>query len=138
MRNKRRRQQPPLKTAIQLFVSAAILIVVAFVIPLTSVSCSNNGGIQLCIETTYYGLDAHTFGIVLGVLSVLCLAGGVFYLRRHKQALAARESGTVFSASQPNAPQQPGAYPPAQNTLYPGSYTGDASSQPPSNTIPRP
>ncbi len=150
MRSKRKRQQPPLQTAIKLFVLGVLLVIGAVAIPLTSVSCSYVGAVQFCIETTYDGLDAHTFGIVLGILSALCFAGGVYYLMRHKQTLAARGSSASFSASQPLAPQQPGAYPPPQNTfspgaypppqntVYPGSYTGDGSSQLPSNTIPRP
>jgi hypothetical protein len=146
MRSKQRRQQPPLKTAIRLCVCGALLLIAAAVIPLTSVNCTYDGPVQLCFVSTYYGLDAHTFGIVLGILSVLFFAGGVFYLNRHKQTLAAPRSGVVFSAPQPFAPQQPGvyppvqqpgAYPPAQNAIFPGSYTGDASSQPPSNTFPR-
>ena len=137
MRSKQRRQQPPLKSATRLFVLGVMLLIAAIVFPLTSVNCTYEGPVQFCIETRYYGLDAHTFGIVLGILSVLCFVGGVFYLRRHKQALAARSSGVVFSAPQPFVPPQPGAYPPVQNTNSAGSYTGYASSQPPSNTIPR-
>lgn len=136
MRSKRR-QQPPLQTSIKLFGLGVLLLIAAFVFPLISVSCTNEGSFQFCTETTYYGMDAHTFGIVLGILAVLSFVGGVFYLMRHKQTLEAPKSGGVSSAPQPFVPPQPGAYPSAQNTSSSGSYRGDVPSQPPSNSIPR-
>lgn len=133
MRNRRKRT--PLQTAIQYFVSAVVLLITAFVIPAVSVSCTNEGSFQFCTETTYYGMNAHAFGIVLGIGAVICFVVGVVYLNRHKQMLGAANSGTGYSAQQPMVPPQQGAYPPAQNTSNPGSYSGDASSQPPSNPM---
>lgn len=135
MRNRRKPKQPPLQTAIKLFVTGVLLLIAAFVIPSFSVSCSNEGSFQYCIETTYYGMNAYTFGIVLGVGAIICFAVGVFYLNRHKQMLGASKSSAGYSAQQPIVPPQQGAYPPAQHTSSPDSNRGNASSQPPSNPI---
>lgn len=147
MSKRRKRQRSPLKSATQCFIGAVILLILAFVIPLTSVNCSNDGGVQLCFVNTYYGLDAHTFGIVLGVISAIMFVAGIFYLRKHKQALQARQNVAVpyrqqtAQPMQPMTPIQPNiSYPPVQNTFSPGNYPGTMPPQPPSNptnTYPR-
>ncbi len=135
MPNRRKSKQPPLQSAVKLFITGVILVIAAFVFPAISVSCTNEGSFQLCTETTYYGMDAHTFGIVLGIGAIICFAFGVFYLNRHKQMLEASKSNAGYSAQQPIVPPQQGAYPPAQHTSSPESNSNNASSQPPSNPI---
>lgn len=135
MLNKQRRQQPPLKTAIQFFLLTPIFLIAAVVIPSVSVNCSSDG--YVCIRTTYYGMDAHTFGIVLAICAVLCLVGGVVKLNQHKQTLVAQRNSTAYPPAQPFSSQQQGVHSPVQHTSSSGGYTDNVSSQQPWNTMPR-
>ncbi len=139
MRVRRKRKRSPLSEAIRLFICAVVSAGAAILIPIDSVSCSNDGFGQVCIHTiyTYNGLDAHTFKLILGAVAILCMAGSVYYFIRHNKAQAIQKSGAAFSASQPVVPQQPAMYPPPQNN-YPGSYTGNAQPLPPWAAYPPP
>lgn len=134
---RRKRKRSPLNEAIRLFICAVVSAAAAILIPVESVSCTNDGYGQVCVDTTYTynGLDAHTFKLILGAIAILCVAGSVYYFIRHNKAQAIPKSGAAFSASQPVVPQQPAMYPPPQNN-FPGSYTGDAQPLPPSNNVP--
>jgi len=134
---RRKRKASPLSQAIRYFIAGAVSAVAAFLIPLDSLSCTNDGYGQVCIHYiyTYDGIDGHTFKFVLGAIALLCVAMGIFYITRHNKAQVKQKSGTAFPASQPVAPQQPGMYPPPQNN-FPGNYSGNAQPLPPSNEVP--
>lgn len=92
MFGKHRRYQPPLKTATQLFILGVVSLIVAVVIPFVSLNCTDIEGIQHCIKATYFGLDAHTFALVLAALSVVAFCVSAFYRRLHKHELKVPQS----------------------------------------------
>jgi len=136
MGSRRRRKKSPLRLSVELFTTCVILIVVAILANAFDTSCSNVGYIQECVQYTYDGLDSRTFGIVLSILAVLCFAGGVYYLMRHKKSLEEGRNAGTFPVSRPSAPQQPDSYAPLQNTFPKGNDRGEVPFQPPSNTPP--
>lgn len=154
MNSRRKRTRSPLSQAIHLFITAIICAAGAFLIPVHSLSCTNQGYSQVCIDYvfTYDGINGPTFKIILGVAAVLFIVAGLFYLHRHNKLLAAQKSGAAFlplQSAQPIMPQQMGTYPPAQPMMpqqmgtyppqnaYPGNYMADAQFQPPSHQGPQ-
>lgn len=88
MSNGQKLRKTPLRIALECFVAVPILIAFAIVIPLTSVHCADSGYVPICVETTYFGLSAPGFAIVLVVSAVVCLIVGLVHLNRHKQTLS--------------------------------------------------
>lgn len=82
-----RQKKSPQRLATEYFIAGVVAIIAAIFINATGVSCSTVDGVQLCTQYTYYGLDAHTFAIVLIVAALLCFAAGVYYLMRHRKEL---------------------------------------------------
>lgn len=82
-----RQKKSSQRLATEYFVAGVIVIIVAIFINATSISCSTVDSVQLCTRYTYYGLDAHTFMIVLIIGALLCFAAGVYYLMRHRKEL---------------------------------------------------
>lgn len=87
MQNQNKSKTNSLKKATQYFLAGVVAIIAGIIINATSTSCTvMSGGIQFCTVTTYYGLDAHTFMIILFVVAFICLAMGAVYFRKHQQA----------------------------------------------------
>lgn len=87
MQNQNRPKKSALKKATEYFLASVVAIVAGIMINATSTSCTTmSDGIQFCTVTTYDGLDAHTFMIILFVAAFICLAVGVVYLRKHQQS----------------------------------------------------
>lgn len=82
----------------QSIVLGVVLAVVAIMPSFSGVQCSN--GICINYVYTFYGLDEHTFKVLCGIVAVLCIAGGIFFIVRHRQTQA--QGSIISSGSQKN------------------------------------
>lgn len=84
MQKQNRSEKSALKKATEYFITSVVAIVAGIIINATSTNCTTlSSGTQFCTVTTYNGLDAHTFMIILFVAAFICLAVGTMYLRKH-------------------------------------------------------
>ena len=97
MSGRQRGHQPPLKTATKLFILGVVLLIAAVVIPFVSLNCTDIEGIQHCVKTTYFGMNAHTFAKVLVASAVVAFCLSAFHYRLHKHELQAPQSTDTSS-----------------------------------------
>lgn len=113
MSGRRRWPQPPLRTARQCFIAGLLLLFAALVIQFFSINCTDIEGIQHCVVTTYFGMSARTFGMVLGALAIIAFGSGALFYRSHKQTLEAQQNVSIPPALQSDdifAPPHPGGF----------------------------
>jgi uncharacterized membrane protein YidH (DUF202 family) len=91
MCGRRRWSQLALRTATQFFITGLLLLFAAFIIQFVSLNCTDIEGIQHCVVTTYFGMTARKFGIVLSILAVIAFGVGALFYWRHKRAMETQD-----------------------------------------------
>ena len=94
-----RRQQVLLKTARYWLLIGITLLFAAGAIAFFSLNCSDINGVQNCVRSTYFGMNANTFALVLLALSAILLGTSALFLRQKGQEPKAPESSDAPSMS---------------------------------------
>lgn len=126
MQGRGKRTVSPRNNALRLLVAGAVLAVAAIVLTPDTTNCTGEGSNLVCTHY-FYGfnnLDGQTVKIILGVLAVLCLASGLFFLNRHYKAQRKEaQEERIFAVFQPTALPQSEMPLPMEDILPQENYT---------------